>query len=496
MDFLDPEKTRREKIILTVGYICVAIAILMATIILLNLAYGYGLNKKGEVIQNGLLFVSSQPNPANIYVDGQRNRAQTNTRLLLPEGTYSVKLSRSGYRDWQRTINVEGGEVDHFDYPFLFPKELTTSVKQTFETAPAMSSQSLDKRWLLVQTPGTVATFQLFDLKTPTQAPTVYEVPATAFTAPTDPKAVQTWQAIEWASDNRHVLMKHMFGDAYEYILLDRTDGTKAVNLSTILAENPTKLQLHNKRYDRYLLYEAATKTLRTATLSDPAPKVYVDGVLEYKAYGDNGLLYVTPSRTDEKNVKFVYLDGTTPYTLRSTRASTKYFVDVAKYSGDMFAVTGSVGESKVTIYKNPLSQINDPEINVAVPVQVLRVPHPTYLDFSQNARFIVLEDGSNFAIYDNEDAKGFSYQTTEALDSPQAHATWMDGHRLQLVTQGKLVVFDYDNRNKQTLVPALPQYDPVYNAAYTVLYTFAPGVEDPAKPVLSSTSLLAPADR
>ena len=74
----------------------------------------------------------------------------------MPSGIYHLKLQRDGYRDWQRTIEVEGGDVQHFDYPLLIPSKLTSKKLQTFATAPGLGTQSPDRRWLMVQKPGSM----------------------------------------------------------------------------------------------------------------------------------------------------------------------------------------------------------------------------------------------------------------------------------------------------------------------------------------------------
>src|SRR5438128_1981144 len=98
MDFLDPKKQRAHMIRLIVGYVLIGVAILIATLILLYQAYGFGLGKDGEIIQNGLVFVSTQPSGADIYIDGKHKDSRTNTRLQLPEGSYQLELRREGYR--------------------------------------------------------------------------------------------------------------------------------------------------------------------------------------------------------------------------------------------------------------------------------------------------------------------------------------------------------------------------------------------------------------
>src|SRR5476651_307831 len=99
MDYLDSGKQLRHRIILLVGYVCIAVAIGIATLVLWYQAYVFGLGKNNTVIQNGLVFASSQPNPADIYLNGVLNKAKTDTRLLLPAAIYQLKLSRAGYHD-------------------------------------------------------------------------------------------------------------------------------------------------------------------------------------------------------------------------------------------------------------------------------------------------------------------------------------------------------------------------------------------------------------
>ena len=88
MDFLDPRKQRRHKILLIFGYLLIACMVAGATTVLLYEAYGFGLGKGGSIIQNGLIYLSSQPNPATVHLNGRLLTNNTNTSLTLPEGIY------------------------------------------------------------------------------------------------------------------------------------------------------------------------------------------------------------------------------------------------------------------------------------------------------------------------------------------------------------------------------------------------------------------------
>ena len=104
-----------------------SIAVLLLALVLFYEARGYGFSKNGQIIQNGLLFVTTTPNPAYITLNGVLNSATTNARLELPAGQYTLELSKTGYHPWKRVVDVDGGSVEYFDYPFLFPETIKTT---------------------------------------------------------------------------------------------------------------------------------------------------------------------------------------------------------------------------------------------------------------------------------------------------------------------------------------------------------------------------------
>jgi hypothetical protein len=498
MDYLDPKKEARHRVLLFVGYILIGVAILIGTLVLLYQAYGFGIGKNGTVIQNGLVFVSSQPNPANIYLNNKLNKSQTNTRLTLPSGIYQVRLARDGYRDWQRTIEVEGGDVQHFDYPFLIPSKLTTKKIADYTAAPGLMTQSPDRRWLLVQTPGSMTSLQVHDLKNPAKAPLELNLPANLLTKAT---GSENWQLEEWADDNRHVVLQHNYDGKSEYILVDRTDAAQALNINTALSVAPAKLTLLDKKYDQYYLLGGAG-ALQTATLSDHTPKMVLQNVLAYQSYASDTLLYATNDPKVANKVSIELKSGDRTYPIRSFAAGGTYLLDLTKYDGALYVVAGSSKESKTYIYKDPIGQLAKLPRQAVYPIQVLHVDQPDYLSFSSNAQFIVVEHGTQFGVYDIENTKGYNFTSKSPIDPPAMHATWMDGDRLTYVSGGKLTVFDYDDTNQQTLVPASAGYLPAFAPDFKFVYTLAPAASTPAaaatpgQAALDQTSLLTPADQ
>lgn len=498
MDFLDPAKMRRHNIMLYIGYGLVAIAIAMAALILLYWSYGFGINRHGTVIQRGLVFTATRPSGATIYLNGKDTGYTTSKRLNPVAGDYLLELVRDGYRSWSRQIQVEGGSVNRFDYPVLFPDILETSDVAVYNGAVGLATQSPDRRWVVLARPGEPKVFDVYDLKDPTKAPVQITIPDGVLTAP---KQSESWQLVEWSNDNKHVLLKHLYDTSYEYILLNRDAVAETINLTTRLGLNPTQLRLIDKKYDKYYLYDATAKTLQRASLTDLTPLDYLKNVLAFKSYSDNVMLYVsddtqttTPEDANKVAVKLLIADQT--YAIRKLNPGATYTLELAKYADSTYVVAGSDTENAVYVYRNPVEQINDKDLGFAVPVSVLRVKAANYVAFSDNTRFIVAENGNEFGVYDAEEETSYKYILPEPLDAPQQHAEWMDGHRLEYVSGGKLVVFDYDHTNKQTLMAMSSTAEPFYTPDFKRVFALVPDQTDTTKVQLTQTWLLTKADR
>ncbi|MDL2342500.1 MAG: PEGA domain-containing protein [Patescibacteria group bacterium] len=489
MDYLDPRKRLRHTITLYVGYVLIGIAIIIATIVLLYQAYGFGIDRKGTVIQNGLVFISSQPRPADIYINGKLEAAKTNTRLALPEASYNLALHRDGYQDWKRTIAIEGGKVFHYDYPFLVPKTITSTKLLSYDQAPTLITQSPDQRWLVVAQPAAPRTFDVFDLKTPVKTPVTITLPDSVLAAAT----TESWQLIEWADDNQHVLLQHVYDGKSEYVLVDRQTPAQSVNLTTTLAINPTRLNLIDRKYDRYYAYEASNQTLSRLSLKSVAPTPALSGVISYQSYGSDVLLYATKIGASAGKVRISLQTGGRIYTIRSVTADADYLLDITKYDNTFYAVIGASSESRVYIYRDPVAQIGSNVFQSPTPLQVLHVDKPTFVGFSSSAQYIVAENGSQFGVYDIENKHGYNYLSKQPLDSPQPHASWMDGNRLTYISNGKQVIFDYDYQNVRELGKALPASKPLFSPDYKYSYTVVSG--SAGQTVISQTALLIPSE-
>lgn len=298
---------------------------------------------------------------------------------------------------------------------------------------------------------------------------------------------------MEWAKDNRHVILQRSYdrdGQAgSEYILFDREKPEESQNLTVLFGFNPTVIELRDQAYDRYYLYDKSSKQLFTASLREPTPQPFVSDVLAFTSEKDV-VTYVTADGADEGEVFICIKQADNPaMTVRRVPAGTSYVLDMAEYEGEFYLAAGAASDNRVFLFRDPLGSLRRAPNEPLVPLQILKVKSPKHVSFSANKRFVIAENGDKFAVYDIETDRGYAYQMEVRPDAPQKHSMWMDGFRLCYVSDGKLVVFDYDGTNMQILSAASPNYRPVFDHNYRYLYAID------SQHALTSTALLTPQD-
>lgn len=449
MDFLDPKKIKRHNIRLMVGYVLMALMVGLAATILLYQALGYVIDREGRVIQNGLVFVSSLPEGSEVYINGERQKNQTNTRFVVPAGQYVFEVKRNGYHDWRRAVTVEGGTLQRFDYPLLFPVDAQASTIRQYLPAPRFITQSLDRRWLLVQA-DEADTFELYDLRGDSPAPQPFRLPAEALSAGT---STTGWQAAEWAANNRHLVVRRDFtrdGQASsEYLLLDRQDVSRSQNLSVTLGFTPTVLQMQDGAHDRYYVFDKDNSTLFTASLEQPTPQLHLEHVLAFQSSGES-LLYATPKDAPSGKVFIKLKDGNDSFVVRQMAAdAAPFLLAFSRFEDELLIAAGASGEGRTYVYRNPLGQLRKDKA-ILVPVHILKTTNTAGLSVSPNDRYFVAQNAASFAVYDAKINRGYAYELP--LETP-GQSNWLDGHHLQVLSAGKATVFDYDGSNQRTLV-------------------------------------------
>lgn len=488
MDFLDPNKKRSNKIKLYVGYILVAIAISMSALVLLFANSGYRLDNEGNVTQNGLLFVSSHPDGAMAYIEGIYNKyktqAKTDTKFDLREGRYRVTINIDGYRSWQKELSVDGGSVERLAYPFLFPEKLKTKDLKEYSADAHVVSSSPDRKWIIVQDPGDITKFDVFDTSNTEKQNSSFAIPSTTLATGTN----QNLEVVEWSTDNSNILMKHTFDSQVEYIIVNKDNPESSINVNTLTGQKPYAVTLKDRKIDQLLLHMAPGGLLQQFDIKTKVFVPLVTKTLAYKSHGDDMLVYVAPIDNNQKQVEAHIKTKDKDYVLRKLSADSNYLVDVAKFSDAWYVAVGATKDNSVYVYKNPLVVLSSNKPKAIIFGRTLRINNPQHVSFSANTRIIAVQSGQSFAVYDAETDRQSKYQIKDKFDTDKP-AEWMDGHRLVSSTNKTALVFDFDGLNQQKLMSINPNTNLMFDRDYENAFSFA-GDSNNGKFHFSQTSL------
>lgn len=494
MDYLNPKTRKRHLIWLFVGYFLIAVAVGLAVFILYFLVAGFSY-KNGQVVQNGMLFVSSSPTGANITLNGAAE-GTTNRRITTESGRYTIGVSRQGYRSWSKTVDLVGGQIQGYNYPLLIPNLLSSSPALNLPGKIELISQSPDKSLILVKIKS--GNFVLIDLSDPAKPKSsTLEVPK-GFV---DPKS-SNWQAVEWSSDNQSVLLSYRLSSTTGFVVLNTSDPTGSVDLRASLKFDADTANLFNGSPSQFWLFSQKDHTLSRAGV-DRTPVVFLRNVLAYKTFGKNIVLYVNlPDKNGLSNL--IWLQNGVSHVISSFKATTKsastYLLDLAQYEkngqNDWYVVFGQTSGKDVEIYKNPVDyETAHGAIGITPIYATLAVEKPNYIKFSANAQLILAQSGTKIAVFNVENNQIYNYETS-ALDTPQKHVNWIDGFHIMYVSGGQIVLTDFDNINRQILIPSSANWPPLLNSDERYLLTFSEsGSGSKLKSQLNLTPLRLPAD-
>lgn len=468
MDFLDPRKRKRDKNRLMLIYMLMTVLVIVAGYLVFKATEGYGVDTKtGQIIQNGLLFVSSQPKKADVLLDDQLQSSRTPARLILPAGAYSMTLEKSGYRTWQRNVTLEEHGVARLTYPLLIPEELNSQAVDKYDNLPPLATQSPNSRWILVQVSG--SSFKQYDSANPTLPAATLSIPRSILTSSGSAKS--RLSVVEWASNSNFVLLRHNYGSGFEYIIFYRTAPAQSININHQLNVSPTSVALRDKNQNLLYLYFNKTQQLQTGNISDRTLSVLLKDVIEFNSFGPDQILYIKKSSASSKQALVYLWDGRQSYLLKSIKAATKYSLDLAQYEGHWYYALGSDKANQVDIFKDSLDSLRAQSSKTAAPLLAIPIASPQQISFSTNRRFIAAQSGQKVGVYDIEIARTYKYGVKAKLTGL---LRWSDGYRLQGLSGGHLLLLEYDSNYLQKLMSVAGAGEGFFSSDYQNLFVLA----------------------
>ena len=489
MDYLDPRKKQAHKRRLLVGYFLIAIAIGISTLLVVYLANGYYVNRDtGQVIQNGLVYVDAEPGGAEIYINGEKQRGSTDARLVIPAGLYDIELKKEGYRNWARSLILEGGSLRKLTYPKLIPNELEAGVETVLRADPVSALQSIDKRWLVLSYANTPLEISVVDTESEDFAVRPIQIPENIVPA----QLAGSVEFVEWADDDKSLIAKYTSGTSVNYILVDIENPTLAINLNTLLGDQTYKIQFADRKKDNFFVYQPSTQSLFTASVTNGLNRTPIlTKVIDYKTFNSDWILYLTAG-TEPGMVESRFKRGDKDILIKKLKTSDKYYLQLAKLGNAPVMGVASAVENRAIVYNDPEKYLNEnPGTNIPLATTVLRVNNLSDLRISTDSSIIMAYGPDNFASHEFDFDRSYNFRVSVPVDSTQ-ELRWMDGQHFLFNSGSKQVMMDFDGSNMYELVSSVPKIGSFYTNNLSVMMTVSPAIVSTDVSITKSSKFVA----
>lgn len=418
-------RTKRQKVLTAVSYTSIAFIVMIGTFILVQIARGYDFDfNRGEVVQNGLLLVASEPVAADIYLNGENIRKDTPYRRTLSVGEHTITLKQSTFRDWTRKFNVNAGEVIWLGYPLLIPE--TLNVREVAKTSSG---------FLMVPSPDSSEfalsqglTINGYESARPDRPPEVYNL------AEKLPGYKGGIIEIIWSSNNKQIFARLDGESGRRDILLDTSNATiKDLTNSTA---DLREIKFLPKEDDEF--YGLRNNQLIKFQVDGAISTTIADQADKYAIFDDLALTWSAETkRVALRSPKEDTVLDTLPLDTVSDLA-------LSKHDDKLIAAISTPASGVIILH----------DINSTNRVSIENKTSAEELLFSPGANYMIARTGANFWVYDFEEFKHYEFSLNAEMVT---NLRWATGAQVLAVINGnKSIIFDFEGSNQYELAGAI----------------------------------------
>lgn len=436
-------KRRRRVAMRFFTYGAMAVATVIGVIICIGWAMGYRFDLQNGLSQVALLQFNTFPTGASVDVNDERLTARTPTRSNVKTGETTVRMSRSGYRDWRKTVAALPSTVRWLDYVRLVPQNVRTESVHTFAAVDDML-ESPDRKWTFVLTDKETGAMTLIDLGNPEDLK-FDDVQLSSDQVSSGDN--QEYKLLEWDNASRYILIEHRYGDdRVEHLEYDRQDKVTR-NLTRDFGMDLS--QPHFSGTNGNVIFALTGTDLRKIDYGNKSISApLASNVTDYVLYSNSRIAFVSRTQTDDKITQTVsiYDDGQIKE-IKHYDDDGKTLIDFSRVN-DVDYLAVARGET-VAIYPDPLDNNGSGPDEVSDEVAYLSSPGGIdWMEMSRNGRFVLAGQGHKVVTYDIETAENYSFEL-----SREGEPEWLDDYHLLDIRDNAVTMVEFDGQNAEHIV-------------------------------------------
>lgn len=212
------------------------LVIATALIVLYGKGYRFGFQEgEPKISKTGILQASSTPNGAQVYID-DRLVSGTDNAITLTPGKYTVRITKDGYNEWQKDIQIER-EIVSSANALLFPKAPTLQSISTLGVESAVLDPS-GTRLAFKITSNTAKKNGIYVLELTNRVLPVLAGQSNSTQLVDETLDDFSKAALNWSPDGKQILASIPLGESSTYYLLKSDSFNDAPQNITATVQN------------------------------------------------------------------------------------------------------------------------------------------------------------------------------------------------------------------------------------------------------------------
>lgn len=486
MDYED--KKKRQFIRVMIAEVGMVLSVLVIVVVATLAAMGFFISSNGGLEQNGLMQIHSLPTGATVELDGNTLFSRTNLSKTMSAGEHNLKLSRPGYDTWEKTVKMYSGVLIRLHYPRLFLQDREAQValalgKKATGLEFYQPSQSRNyiiyaeqgaAVWKLLDVKGDEVRTTLLDLSgiLPGMVEKKSEKKTKLGVSPQSTTPEYQFEGeieeLTWSNDENRVLVKVRYDGKVEWVLVNLRDVANSLNLTQTFGMKFEHIEMIDNAANQ--LFALENHQLRRINVSEKVMSRVLLGNVENFANNGTNVIYLTVPlaaeeieqaeqryravgvyRNDEK-------DGTV---LAKVEAEKKIQIALARYFDEDYMCY--IVDKKPTILYGSLPSYDEKGADLSslkklAEDNVLGLV-PESLAVSSGNEYLVARAGAKYMVIDLDMGDLYEYE------APTAELKWLDGSMMYGVSEGEILVWDFDGTNRRNLAESLKKGSTVLKA-------------------------------
>ncbi|MCL1929739.1 PEGA domain-containing protein [Candidatus Saccharibacteria bacterium] len=453
----DIERTKKNELLRRIlKYVCMCLGMAVIFIFCIMRLSGNRFDFiNTDIKATGLLEVYSHPSGANAHIygnDGFYKGLRTNDETVLDVGSYAVKFSRDGYRDWYKEVSLSKGQVLWLNYAVMIPEIIKTDEVANV-TGPILDAKKTrDNKWILLELGDfSQPTFDLLAVDDPTNVKiTSFKIPDGVLSKP-DADTSSKISIVEGDTSSRYYLLRHDFtatgAVTVEYIYFDRRDLKTFRNITRDFAIDIKNIAFSQRSDNQFYIIDDNDHLRRIDYGGQSMTAPLIEHVLKFTQYDDK-LVSISLNDKQEKTVGITYGNGK----YRAIQTYTDKLITDA-YFTNYYNV-----EYLVILHGDRVEIVQRPLENSIKYLSTYKTDFtPEWISLNASGRFILVGGREKIDSYDQELKQHKKFSIAGLVQKP----TWLDDFYLfvNVNGNGKVFEFDGDNLNEITDVAGMSSF-------------------------------------